>query len=436
MKRARLREFKISGMKFFNYLILGLTSFACFSSAAGQEKKAKIGDKCLELEFEHHVSGPVPEFKDRVVFIDFWATWCGPCIASMPHVQALEEEFKDEPIQFLLITSEAPEVVEQFVKDKTLPGSVVCDTDRSVFNHFGVAGIPSGAIIGKDNRIAFIGDPREIHEADLRAILEGKPVTAKPESPKPPAPALPEGGPLVLNMGFYPGFDPVFSPFLKNGTVPKKITWQTIVRPTLVPAEAETIGGMGTKASRDKGFGITWYAIPVNEILSDVCDIPLSRITFPDSLSETMDRKFDCILSRPFATENPEAEMKKLKIELRDILTQWLSLQLSYTEVERPAVVVTKGDAALLSMKDLREKGVSLASYQPVKYLLRFIETSELAVMAENFDQNLWVDFFGFPWEGDEAGKLEWLEKNGFRIQKEPRKIEVLTVRSHEESKP
>jgi len=57
------------------------------------------------------------EFKDKVIFLNFWATWCPPCRAEMPNIQKLYSEYHDR-IAFLLVTSEEPAVVQKFMNEK------------------------------------------------------------------------------------------------------------------------------------------------------------------------------------------------------------------------------------------------------------------------------------------------------------------------------
>ena len=58
----------------------------------------------------------------RITFLSFWATWCAPCVAEMPSIDALYRDYKDQ-VDFVLVTRENPEVVQRFLdkKDLNLP---------------------------------------------------------------------------------------------------------------------------------------------------------------------------------------------------------------------------------------------------------------------------------------------------------------------------
>lgn len=54
------------------------------------------------------------EFKGKVVFLNFWATWCGPCVREMPSIESLQENFKGQPIVFLFASSESKDLIKEF----------------------------------------------------------------------------------------------------------------------------------------------------------------------------------------------------------------------------------------------------------------------------------------------------------------------------------
>ena len=121
------------------------------------------------------------EFRNReVVVLDFWATWCQPCIRSMPSLEALNEEFGYRGAEFLAVNvGEGPELVREFVEDMEFTVRVVMDEREDISGVYGVRGIPQLVVVGRDGRVAHIelGYPpiprlSELREERLREMLE------------------------------------------------------------------------------------------------------------------------------------------------------------------------------------------------------------------------------------------------------------------------
>ena len=149
-------------------------------------KDLKIGSKAPTIEIEHWVSNgegkfkPVKKFeKGKVYIVEFWATWCGPCIAAMPHISELQDKYAKKGLQVISVSDEDLETVEEFLerdvrgKDMTYGEltknyCLTTDPDQSVYGDYmeaaGQNGIPTAFIVGKSGLIEWIGHPMEIDE--------------------------------------------------------------------------------------------------------------------------------------------------------------------------------------------------------------------------------------------------------------------------------
>ena len=91
-------------------------------------------------------------FQDEVVFLNFWATWCPPCIAELPEIQKIYDAYGDR-VKFVLITSQSPGEVKPFLSDRgySLP---IYYGGQKLPEKLQVRSIPTTYIISKDGAIA------------------------------------------------------------------------------------------------------------------------------------------------------------------------------------------------------------------------------------------------------------------------------------------
>lgn len=113
-----------------------------------------------------------PIEKGRCVLVDFSATWCGPCVECMPHVQEIADKYKARGLVTLIATDEPMEVFEPFAQKKKLTLPVALEVSREAQKAFGVFAWPTAMLIGVDGNLAYIGDPRDTGlEAEIEKAL-------------------------------------------------------------------------------------------------------------------------------------------------------------------------------------------------------------------------------------------------------------------------
>ena len=164
-----------------------LHAFAFCACSAALAERLSIGDPAPPVEIEHWISEkpPVTEFEPgKVYVIEFWATWCGPCVASIPHLRELQLRHGDA-ITVISVSDEPLATIETFLqrdhegktlRDITDSYWLATDPDGSVKEAYmraaGKGGIPCAFIVGKTAEIEWIGHPMRIDDP-VAKILAG-----------------------------------------------------------------------------------------------------------------------------------------------------------------------------------------------------------------------------------------------------------------------
>ena len=100
------------------------------------------------------------DHKDRIVVLDFWATWCGPCMQTMPLVDEVIRDFVGREVDFVAVNmEEQPEQVKSIMERHKFKMSVALDRDGAVAGKYAVTAIPQTVVIGRDGKVArlFVG---------------------------------------------------------------------------------------------------------------------------------------------------------------------------------------------------------------------------------------------------------------------------------------
>lgn len=144
------------------------------TAPAAKAPTLKVGDKAPALAIDTWVKGkPVTGFeKGQVYVVEFWATWCGPCKVSIPHLTQVQKEFKDKGLTVIGVTTKDPnnslDDVQKMVKERgdEMNYTVAFDDEKKTNTAYMKAanqrGIPTAFIVDKDSKIAWIGHPMEM----------------------------------------------------------------------------------------------------------------------------------------------------------------------------------------------------------------------------------------------------------------------------------
>jgi len=142
---------------------------------------AKLGQKAAALDGLTYVKGDAVTLEEgKVYVVEFWATWCPPCLTSIPHLTEIQKQFKDKGVTVIGISNEADiEKVKSFVTEQgeKMNYTVAVDTEGKVGNGYMTAfkqnGIPTAFVVDGQSNVAWVGHPMNgLDEALGRVVAE------------------------------------------------------------------------------------------------------------------------------------------------------------------------------------------------------------------------------------------------------------------------
>ncbi len=163
-----------------------------------------LGEPAPPFQLEKLLQAPtnaptrLADFHGSVLVLEFWATWCGPCVESIPHLNELADQFRDRPVKFLALTDENEQVVRAFLKRRPAHTWIGLDgVGQSVRDSYGVTGIPTLFLISREGMIAAITHPGGLQAEHIEEVLTSGKCSLPPPPSIPPASAVAQTLPLT-----------------------------------------------------------------------------------------------------------------------------------------------------------------------------------------------------------------------------------------------
>ncbi|HYF29816.1 MAG TPA: TlpA family protein disulfide reductase [Chitinophagaceae bacterium] len=165
--------------------LIAMIGLMLLGTAAGAQderlRKLNIGDTVPDISLANLVnyktsSAKLSDFKGKLLILDFWATWCGPCIAAFPRLDSLQKKYGDK-MQVIPVTSEAKQLVSDFLErmnkmKKVSVFSVV--NDKTLGKLFPHTYLPHYVWIDAGGKVVAITEMQHVNEANINAVLSGK----------------------------------------------------------------------------------------------------------------------------------------------------------------------------------------------------------------------------------------------------------------------
>lgn len=123
-----------------------------------QQQGLPIGSTAPDFKLTTLDGGMVElsKLRGKPVFIDFWATWCGPCRRALPHTQKLAEKYGKDAYILAINLKEDKETVRKFLVQNNYTFTVPMDTNGAVGTAYRVRGIPHFVLIDAEGKVQFV----------------------------------------------------------------------------------------------------------------------------------------------------------------------------------------------------------------------------------------------------------------------------------------
>jgi peroxiredoxin len=158
-------------------LLLAFGALAAAGSAASAAITPSAGAPDFTLP---SVSGPnlrLQEQRGRVVMVNFWATWCGPCRVEMPHLSRLYDKYRGSGFVVLGVNiDEDPRKAASLASQLGMSFPVLLDTDKKVSRLYDLSTMPSTILIDRDGRVRYVhrgyrDGYEDTYEKQIRELL-------------------------------------------------------------------------------------------------------------------------------------------------------------------------------------------------------------------------------------------------------------------------
>jgi thiol-disulfide isomerase/thioredoxin len=397
-------------MKRLTVILIFLVTLKAFS-----QESSKLGMDSPELTFQNILNfdkkeAKLSDFKGKVVILDFWATWCAPCIKSFPQLEELQTNFAEE-LQIITITDDSEARIIRFLEKREMNLPIVIDEKRELAKIFPHRTIPHTIVIDKSGVIKAITTSSEINEDLIKMILNNEEISLAEKKD-------------VMD------FDPS-KPLSEN----ENFTYQVTITPFKdgYPSFSNTSGGKGPYTGR-RIIATNLTARPLYEIAYQYPTGIRTIVEIEDKGKLEFKRQNAICLDIIVPEEIGDKRFEIMKQQL-DIYFGYHSV---IEERVRPVKILKPIDGAIIQLKEFPQDSETFASYggrglsmksSPIGIVASFLESQfNVPVLEETNLKGLYD--MELPWYNENPNQIhEELKQLGLEIVDAERKIKVLVIK-------
>lgn len=351
--------------------------------------------------------------KGKIIVLDFWAIWCSPCVAAIPENNELSNTYKDRNVQFIGISDDPKEKLENFIKKVQIDFWVGRDDDKKDFYTYGVTGLPQMYVINRDGIIVYHG--HNVTSAMLDEVIATNGISLPTES---------KNFHVITDAGFSPGEDPLYNGVLEMLGRPSSerpaLHDQFIIRHSLETSSS----GSGFRRTPDGYIGITISGASLPDIylfLHNISSLNWIRNNTNDTSN------YDIIYWQK------KKNLLKAFTEIEQNLSDNLAIKFESIKSYEPVVILSmKKESEFIKKEDAIEEGAYKA-YASIQTFVSLLEgkTKEFYLIDKSL-QNSFIYNKGNDYnkmnQSSSSELLEFLTHQGISITKDKRLITLYEI--------
>ena len=155
-----------------------LSAIFCSLLSLSAFSQIKIGQQVKNIPIQTLLNSPIKhaelsDFKGKVILLEFWATYCGPCVTIMPHLQELQKEYNGK-LRIITVSEEKEARINKFIQNKPSNLWFAVDTANLFQQSFPLRTIPQSVLIDKNGTVVAITEPENITKQVIADVIAGK----------------------------------------------------------------------------------------------------------------------------------------------------------------------------------------------------------------------------------------------------------------------
>lgn len=366
---------------------------------------------------EDQTIGSLEDFRGELVVIDFWATWCTPCVGAIPDLNELHDRYSSQGVNFLSITDDSPEQIANFLERTEFKFWIGTDPKQDIIKAYDAMARPTYYILNRHGAIVFAGNTisQEILDEVIATDFYSSALIQKPIL----ADSLTNlygsvtGGddPLYTGAMAMKGNDDIFG---------HDKYYQFIIRPSIE-------GGLEYLASKTRTHvGVTLTGATLAEIISLLKDLPTNlRVKNSTQKQQT----FDIIYWKP------SPDIQSTREEILSTLLSSLNIQLDSTALESPVKLFTNEGSQAIRPTEINP-GTNRTYFSLQQVAASLEEKSEMicVLTPEMHELLLPTDELNYSnfWSATEQELLAYLARQEIRVDETSRTVAVYELREVE----